>query len=75
MNLLSYSLNLTKKEAKPKKTPIQERLLLVTIIVGMMQIGGARIVILWDGEDGVTLLSLLLNMSSSVQDNDASSFA
>jgi hypothetical protein len=33
MNLLTYSHNLTKKDAKPKKTPIQEQLL-VTIIVG-----------------------------------------
>jgi hypothetical protein len=34
MNLLTYSHDLTKKDAKPKKTPIQEWLLLVTIIVG-----------------------------------------
>jgi hypothetical protein len=34
MNILTYSPNLTKKDAKLKKTHIQERLLLVTIIVG-----------------------------------------
>jgi hypothetical protein len=34
MNLLTYSPNLIKKDSKLKKTPIQERLLLITIIVG-----------------------------------------
>jgi hypothetical protein len=33
MNLLTYYPSLTKMDAKLKKTPIQERLLLVTIIV------------------------------------------
>jgi hypothetical protein len=74
MNLLTYSPNLTKKDAKPKKTPIQERLLLVTIIVGN-DINWRCTVILRGGEDGATLLSLHLNVSSSLEDNDASSFA
>jgi hypothetical protein len=73
MNLLTYSPNLTKKDAKPKKAPIQERLLLVTIIVGN-DIDWRCTVILRGGEDGVTLLSLHLNVSSSLEDNNASSF-
>jgi hypothetical protein len=74
MNLLTYSPNLTKKDAKLKKTHIQERLLLVTIIVGN-DIDWRCTVILRGGEDGATLLSLHLNVPSSFEDNDASSFA
>jgi hypothetical protein len=74
MNLLTYSPNLTKKDAKLKKTPIQERLLLVTIIVGN-DLGWRCTDIRRGGEDGATLLSLHLNVSSSLEDNDASSFA
>jgi hypothetical protein len=73
MNLLTYSPNLTKKDAKPKKTSIQERLLLVTIIVEN-DVDWRRMVILRGGDDGVTLLSLHLNVSSCLEDNDASSF-
>jgi hypothetical protein len=73
MSLLTYSPNLTKKDAKLKKTPIQERLLLVTITVGN-DIDWRCTVILRGGEDGATLVSLHLNVSSSLEDNDASSF-
>jgi hypothetical protein len=74
MNLLTYSPNLTKKDTKPKKTPILERLLLVTIIMGN-DVDWRCTVILRGGEDGATHLSLHLNVSSSLEDNDASSFA
>jgi hypothetical protein len=73
MSLLTYSPNLTKKDAKLKNTPIQERLLLVTIIVGN-NVNWRCTVILRGGEDGATLLSLHLNVSSSLKGNDASSF-
>jgi hypothetical protein len=36
--------------------------------------GGAQVAILRSGEDGATLPSLHLNVSSSLKDNDASSF-
>jgi hypothetical protein len=75
MNLLTYSPNLRKKDAKLKKTPIQERLLLVTIIVGNDVDWRCVDCHLRGGEDGVTLPSLDPNVSSSLEDNDASSFA
>jgi hypothetical protein len=74
MSLLTYSPNLTKKDAKLKNTPIQERLLLVTIIVGN-NVNWRCTVIQRGGEDGATLLSHHLNVSSSLEDNDDSSFA
>jgi hypothetical protein len=46
----------------------------VTIIVGN-DIDKMCMVILRGGEDGATLLSLHLNVSSSLEDIDASSFA
>jgi hypothetical protein len=46
----------------------------VTITVGN-DIDWRYTVILRGGEDGATLVSLHLNVSSSLEDNDASSFA